>query len=270
MLNNSTQLGFSKYSLSKCILVLAGILLVGSTSINFAAASAQAKPDPSVSLQAKQAGGRVPGRRYGGARRGDCPATSTELTALVPETQVVTQTLPETYVGGSTTAAHPTFWFYLPYSLTTDLTAEFILQDDAGRDIYRITSADFSAPKQTPGIISIALPSTVAPLAVGKVYQWYFKLNCGSEAPMYVQGGIERVALKPELANQLANAAPQEQANLYTANDIWYDAVTILAQLHQSNPTDTTIESAWINLLRSTGLEDIAASPISLIRFSSD
>ena len=239
-------------------LALAGVLLVGSLAIDLAPISAQANPNRLVSIQTKQIGGQVPGRRRGGARRGgDCPSASTELTALAPETKGATQTLPETYVGGSTTTEHPTFWFYVPQSLTADLTAEFILQDDTGQTIYQTTSADFPVSEQTPGIVSIVLPSTSAPLAIGKTYQWYFKLSCGTEAPISVQGGIERVAVKPELANQLANASPQKQASLYWENGIWYDAVTILAQLYRTNPTDTTIKSVWNNLLRSIGLEDI-------------
>ncbi len=253
MLKTSIRFDSLKHSLA-----LTGISLVGSLAIDFAPIPVQARPAISVSIQNKQMGGQVPGRARGGARRGNCPSASTELTALVPVTKVTTQPLPTTYVGGSTTAEYPTFWFYVPYSLSADLTAEFILQDDTGQAIYRTTSADFPASEQTPGLISIALPSTSAPLEIGKTYQWYFKLNCKTEAPLYVQGGIERVAVKPELANQLVNASPQEQANLYWKNGIWYNAVTILGQLYRTNPTDTTIKSAWNNLLRSIGLQDIS------------
>lgn len=264
MSKTSTQLRFSKR------LLLAGVLLVGNTAIG-GSLSAQASPDRSAAIAApnkaapnkaahsKQVRGQVPGRQRGGARRRDCPETSREfaVAALVPVTEVQTQTLPETYVGGNTTAEHPTFWFYVPYSLSADLSAEFILQDDTGENIYQIASADFPASEQTPGIIGISLPPTIAPLEIGRVYQWYFKLNCELEAPIYVQGGVERIPLDPNLANQLANASPQEQVNLYLANGIWYDAATVLAQLRRTDATNAAIESAWINLLRSIGLEDI-------------
>jgi Domain of Unknown Function (DUF928) len=252
----------------KLLLSCVGFLLSFNLAIDFDLAQAQSA---SLSLiqhqvtqphntQAKQARGQVPGRRRGGARRGDCPAAPNELTALVPVTEVATSTLPETYVGGSTIAERPTFWFYVPYLLTTDLTAEFILQYDRGEEVYRLHSSDFSSSEQTPGIISVSLPSTIAPLQIGKVYQWYFKLSCKKEAPTYVQGGIERISLSPNLATRLANASPQEQANLYLENDIWYDAVTVLAQLRRTRPTDTAIEADWTNLLRSVKLEDVAAN----------
>jgi hypothetical protein len=248
------------YGKLKAIL-LAGVLL-SSTADAALAAVVQPhppQPDPAISILARQARGRVPGRRRGGARRGAClvAETATELTALVPDTETTTLSLPETYVGGSTTAAYPTFWFYVPYHLTADLKAEFILQDEAGQDLYRAASAELPISEPTPGIVSVTLPATAAPLEVGKVYQWYFKLSCAAEEPIYVQGGIERVAPPPELASQLANATPQEQAQLYWQNELWYDAATILARLHQSNPTDPTIQSAWGDLLRSVGLEDI-------------
>ncbi|NEQ26004.1 MAG: DUF928 domain-containing protein, partial [Microcoleus sp. SIO2G3] len=229
--------------------------------IDFRSLPAQASSDSSASIAShdKQVRGQVPGRQRGGARRTDCPDLRA-LTALVPVTEIQTQTLPETYVGGTTTAEYPTFWFYVPASLDADLRAEFILQDDTGANIYRINSADFPASEQTPGLIGIALPASIAPLEMGRVYRWYFNLNCGSEVPLSVQGGIERIPLDPNLANQLANASAQEQANLYLANGIWYDAATVLAQLHRTHPTDATIESSWINLLRSIGLEDLAAN----------
>lgn len=253
MLKISTQLRFSKH------LLFAG-LLVGNTAI-VGSLPAQASLDRSASIAAhsKQVRGQVPGRQRGGARRRDCSGSREfAVAALVPATEVQTQTLPETYVGGSTTAEYPTFWFYVPYSLSADRSAEFILQDDTGENIYQIASADFPASERTPGMIGISLPSTIAPLEIGRVYQWYFKLNCELEAPIYVQGGVERIPLDPNLASQLANAAPQEQANLYLTHNIWYDAATVLAQLYRTDPTNAAIESAWVNLLRSIGLEDIS------------
>jgi hypothetical protein len=248
---------------SKRLLCYVGFLLTLLLAIDLVPAQAvrlssvQPRAIQLHNTQTKQARGQVPGRRRGGARRGDCPAAPIEITALVPVTEVSTSTLPEAYVGGITTAERPTFWFYVPYSLTTDFSAEFILQDDRGEEVYHLYSADFPPSEQTPGIISVSLPSTIAPLKIGKVYQWYFKLNCKMEAFTYVQGGIERIALNPDLASRLANASPQVQANLYLENGIWYDAVTVLAQSRRTRMNDAAIESAWINLLRSVKLEDI-------------
>ena len=250
-----------RFQFSKSVFLFTGILFVSSTAIDSKSLPAQASSDSSASiaLHRKQVRGQVPGRQRGGARRRNCPDLR-ELAALAPMTEIQTQTLPETYVGGTTTAEYPTFWFYVPGLLSADLTAEFILQDATGENIYRIASADFATTEQTPGIIGITLPNSIAPLEIGHVYQWYFNLNCGSEAPLSVQGGVERIPLDPNLENQLANAAPQAQASLYLENNIWYDAATILAELHRTNPTDAAIESSWMNLLQSIGLEDIPAN----------
>ena len=248
-MNASARLRFST-----CALALAGAWLLGATVIARPLTSVAASFSLLALSKNKQPRGEVPGRRRGGARRGSCPETSTPLVALTSATEVETETLPETYVGGVTTAEYPTFWFEVPYELTNELTAEFTLQNNQGQDIYRITSIDFSTSEQTPGMVGVPLSTEIAPLEIGQIYQWYFKLNCGSEAPLYVQGGIERVALEPALANQLEIATPLEQATLYRENGIWYDAVTVLAPLYRAQPNDPTISAAWRDLLRSLGL----------------
>ncbi|NJR66226.1 MAG: DUF928 domain-containing protein [Leptolyngbyaceae cyanobacterium CRU_2_3] len=63
------------------------------------------------------------GRQRGGGSRGDCPLITQPLTALAPETVAGA-------VGGLTTEDHPTFWFYVPYALTDEHPAEFVLLDE--------------------------------------------------------------------------------------------------------------------------------------------
>ena len=214
-------------------------------------------------LANKQAVGQVPGRRRGGARRSTCPEPQVPLTALVPAQKDASQFMPVTYVGGLTVAARPTFWFYTPYALSADMTAEFILQD-AGFTIYRVNSMEFAATQATPGFISITLPDAIKPLEIGKTYQWYFKVNCTMESPPFVQGGVQRTALDPDLANQLAAASLSEQAALYQSNGLWFDAIAALGQLYRANPNDPGISSDWISLLASLGLTDMPALANSL------
>lgn len=245
-------------------LALTGIFWLGMSAITIPAPPAQAglslfssdvrnKQAQNKQAQNKQARGRVPGRRRGGAKRGTCPATENPLLALISATEVETDTLPETYVGGVTTAERPTLWFDVPYALVGEVTAEFVLQNSRGQDVYRTTSAEFAAPNQTPGMVSVSIASE-APLTIGETYRWYFKVDCGSESPLYVQGGIERVALSPEIAGQLATASPIESAARYQENEIWYDAVAAIAPLYLDRPNDPSIEAAWMGLLRSLDL----------------
>lgn len=145
-------------------------LLLGASAIALSSLPAEANFSLFSSPSDKQARGRVPGRRRGGARRGTCPETKTQLVALISAIEVETDTLPETYVGGITTAERPTFWFDVPYELTNELTAEFVLQDGQGQDIYRTTSAEFAAASQTPGIIGITPSSELTPLEIGRAH----------------------------------------------------------------------------------------------------
>lgn len=246
---------------AKRALAIAGAFLLGATAIALPAPPAVAGINLFSSTRDKQARGSVPGRRRGGARRGTCPAAETQLTALVAAVEVETPTLPETYVGGVTTAEHPTFWFDVPYRLDNEVTAEFVLQNDSGQDIYRTTSPELAIANQTPGVIGISLPETLAPLAVGQTYQWYFKIDCGADSPLYVQGGIERIALEPAIASQLSTTSPLEQASLYQASEIWYDAVSAIAPLYLAQKADPTLSAAWIELMQSLNLEQIDPMP---------
>lgn len=265
--NNVSETAFKKAAIvfNRGAIALTGIVLLGGSAMTSAAVSAMAAPVQPAEISSspsfnpfnkqanKQARGRVPGRRRGGAKRGACGETENSLLALISATEVETDTLPETYVGGVTTSERPTFWFDVPYALTEELTAEFVLQDNQGQDIYRVTSAEFSAGNQTPGMVGVSMTSEVS-LEMGRTYQWYFKVNCSSDSPIYVQGGIERVALGPDVAGQLAMASPLEKATIYQENEIWYDAVNAIASLYLNRPSDPSIQAAWAELLRSLDL----------------
>ena len=72
------------------------------------------------------------GRARGGAsRRGKC-AKYEDLTALVPSTSEV--------VWGLTVAEHPTFWFFIPETLTAEFPVEFTLLDEDNNYIYKLLS----------------------------------------------------------------------------------------------------------------------------------
>jgi hypothetical protein len=164
---------------------------------------------------------------------------------------------------GLTVAERPTFWFYVPYSLTPTQDIEFVLQDDKGNEVYRslLTASDTS-----PGVVGFELPSTEAPLAVGKMYHWFFTIYCNPEnreVHPFVHGWVQRVALNPSLKRQLAQATPQETVALYRANEIWYEAVTSLAKLRRKNPENALLTDEWTKLLQSFNLEAIAQKPIT-------
>ena len=192
-------------------------------------------------------------RRGGASRTGSCPAVAQPLTALVPTVKDA--------VWGLTTAANPTLWFYVPYALNATHPAEFALLDDRNQYVYQTTLAN--AQTDATGIVEVALPSTVS-LEVGKPYRWALTVNCGADSSVFVIGGIQRVASPSGISGDAA--ASLDRASLYAAsfyaeNGIWFDALTIVAELRQAKPNDAAIAAEWQSLLQSATLEDVANQP---------
>lgn len=200
------------------------------------------------------------GRVIGGATRGSCPQVKQNLTALVPFTQEPPSV---TNVWSLTTAAHPTFWFYVPYSQNVTSPAMFVLQDENANPIYEKAIA----PPTKPGVMSVSLPADAPKLAVNQQYRWFLSFSCDSEKqspPIYVEGVVKRVNLSQEITKQLQTATPQQQFAIYAQNGIWHEALTTLAKLRQKNPQDSALKTQWQDLLVSIHLGDVATEPMVL------
>lgn len=188
-----------------------------------------------------------PSRRVpGGSRGGSCQPQRQQLTALIPE---MDQQL--------TTSAHPSFLFYVPPVPSKSL--ELVLQDETDQVLYQKTLN----PIQGSGIVRVSLPTgpNAPALQVGKTYYWSFSIVCNPQeraGDLVVTGAIKRVPLDTKLATELAVADPQTQATLYAAAGFWQDALTILAELRYSKPSDARIKTDWEDLLSSVGLAGIA------------
>ncbi|QSJ17350.1 DUF928 domain-containing protein [Nostoc sp. UHCC 0702] len=205
------------------------------------------------------------GRPRGGATRDECLLQfCPQLTALVP----FTKNGSVTNVWGLTTDANPTLWVYTPYtkdSATKDcaFTTEFVLQDE---DLSPIYEKPIALPAQ-PGVISISLPANAPSLTIGKQYHWFVNIRCYADQtspPIFIKGVVQRVSLKPAIAQQLKRATPLQQFTIYVQNGIWYNALSTLAQLRQQNPQDAALKTEWKNLLSSISLDDVADKPILL------
>ena len=212
----------------------------------------------------------APGNRGGGAGRG-CGTGSQPLIALVPEyQQALAQGGTITKVWGTTTAERPTFWFDVPYEKGAIAAMEFVLQDSANpaQELYRSAIV----PPGAPGIVSVQLPATVPPLETGKLYQWFFKvrLDCASgdsatktqmqKEALY--GWVQRVNPEATLTSQLKQATPQQKADLYAQNGIWFDALTAVGNLRLTSPQDPRAIADWNGLLKSVGLETLTTKPL--------
>jgi hypothetical protein len=191
---------------------------------------------------------RLPGRREPAAGRG-CGVSMPKLplTALIPKTTF-----------GLTAATHPTFFFYIPQTSATAI--RFVLLDEENQN--KLYDKTFAIPS-TPGIVSLNLSrdKTLQPLKVGKNYRWYFLMICDPQersADIYVEGLVQPVELTPNLSSQLKKASPLDRVAFYQKNQLWYDALTTLAEQRRLNPEDAALQAEWENLLRSQGLDEIA------------
>lgn len=195
--------------------------------------------------------GSPSGRQRGGASRGPCREFEA-LTALVPANNGM--------VWGRTTSDHPTFWFYLPNQLTAQTPIEFVVYDAADNYVYR---TNFTAPETRSGLINIPI-STSKSLEVGKTYSWVLSIYCDPANPsrsVVVKGSIQRVNLDPALQNRLQGATPIEQARIYAANGIWFEAFNTLANLYYTD--QISVGSAWVSLLKQANLEFLTQIPFS-------
>lgn len=175
-------------------------------------------------------------------------ATSDALTALSAGSHL-----------GLTQAERPNFLVYLPQ--TTAKMAEFSLFDEQMNGIYQM-----SIPVTQAGWVSIRLPDTAPALTKDKPYYWTFALACNAidRTEDWVVGGwIERAEPSDSLKQQLATATDIEKVALYAKQGFWYDALTTLTQLQQTQPNDPALAATWAQLLKSVGLDAIATKPLN-------
>lgn len=257
----------------KVLVLIATFLIL--TFVQLAAQSQQSNTarirfvQPTLERQPANRG--APRDRTGAGTRGNCPAVKKRLEALVPIMQTIvnqkqgTASTPSTqYVLGLTTAEHPTFWFYFPYVPKNINSVKFVLLDEKDNSVTKepipITLSN------TPGVISVSLPTTEKPLLIEQYYHWYFLIDCNPQSrsdDIAVEGLVQRTALKDDFTRRLQTATPRQRVALYAQAGMWQDAVTTLGELRRAQLQDSALASDWKDLLESVGLEDIATEPIS-------
>jgi hypothetical protein len=177
------------------------------------------------------------------------------IAALLPQTNL-----------GLTTSAYPEFFWFMPK--TRARLAEFALyavdNQKANRSLLYKTTFRITG---NSGIASLPLPSdaTLPPLAIAQDYHWSVSIICDPndrKQDLTVDGWVQRVALRPALANQLNQATPSERVNLYARNGLWFDTLKTLAELRRSRPQDSQLQASWVELLKSVKLEAIANQPL--------
>jgi hypothetical protein len=167
-----------------------------------------------------------------------CPHAAKPLTALVANNGK-----------DFTLAAHPNFWFYIPYSRDHIHSLEFLLLDGEESETIYETEVELI---DNSGIIKITLPQkTEYALQVGRQYRWYFLVNCEENAnlepDLAIDGWVERITPTPELTSQL-ELNKNSTYLVYERHQIWFDAIDSLASAYFSSPDRPHLKTAWTKL----------------------
>ncbi len=201
-------------------------------------------------------GSPPPGSPSQPTTRGGCSIKDQKNKDLIP-------LLPKSKIG-RTVSEYPEFFLYLPK--TEAKVAEFVLQDDKGKQIYQTTLNI----NNSSGVIGISIPTNknVSPLQIGKNYSWSIALICDDKdrsADVFQKGIVRRVEVSADIRSQLEKADPRLKAVIYAQTGIWQDALSTLIAARRANPNDVDLAADWKILLDSANLGEIAAEPIAPI-----
>lgn len=201
----------------------------------------------------KPPGAQAPRSSSGGASRdGNICGFTTKTSKNVS----VTPLIPTTNIG-LTLAAHPTIFIYLPGSKAQQ--ALFTLQDDSSKTYYQTT---LTLPKK-PGVMEVKVPSSVPTLKTGKNYKWSLVMICTEELETdspWVDGWIRRVESHRSFSSH--KTISLELISKLAAAGIWYDSLSMLAELRRSQPNNLSLTNAWEDILKSADLNAIANEPL--------
>ncbi len=189
------------------------------------------------------------GRATGGAGRGSCQDYEA-LQALVPTVDGT--------VYSQTAEAFPTFWFYLPTALTSDMSLEFVIQDNNDEFIYATEVTESNIPA---GLQQLSVPATAQSLEIDSTYTWTFSIYCEPTVAgtIFVNGTVERVVAS-ESSPSLSDL---EQVQHFASQGLWHEALTRVIDLYKSNPDDLDISNIWQSLLEQANVTNVPLEPVS-------
>ena len=191
----------------------------------------------------------------GGANRDRCPFADKALTAVVPISEEGISYLEQTSV------AYPTWYFYVPYPPSLNRQVEFALLNTDEEIIYQTI-----VPLQnSPGVLSISLPTSERALEIDQTYRWVFSVICNPSnrsGDATVNGWVKRVEIS-QLEAELSRYDAQEQYVVYFENLLWFDAIDELFKLQEKNPELTDAQNVLSYLGEELEIEELS-NPSSL------
>ena len=189
----------------------------------------------------------------GGASRGEqCISVASDSKAIIsPILPAPSQRL--------TVVSHPTFLAHFP---KTSAKKVFLRIKDHSEEYDYTTELPITGQG---GIISVTLPPDAPALETGQTYQWLLAVICEDQlrpdSPM-VQGSVKRVSTTITSSEPIKAMTQLQQAAMYAEEGIWYETISILAQLREEQPEDSNLFLIWEKLLTSVGLESLAQAEL--------
>ncbi len=234
------------------------ILLIAATAVVFTQLPLKAEESKNVSFKSFADAFEPPMRdkplaTSGGASRGE------ECLLEVEQSQIPLTPILPAIEQRLTVASHPTFLINLP---PTSAKQVFFKIEDHNQDYEYTTILPITGKE---GIIRVTLPPDAPALETGQEYQWFLALMCkGSlkpDSPM-VQGSVTRVPVTIASSEQFTTMTQLQQAEIYAEAGIWYETISILAQLREEKPEDSKLFSIWEQVLSSVGLKNLAQAEL--------
>ncbi|MEP0919075.1 DUF928 domain-containing protein [Leptolyngbya sp. DQ-M1] len=209
-------------------------------------------PSPVSSLQLSPANAQYNPPKRPGFGSSEGTGTRGDKLRLCGERKTASfTTLAPTNHIGETISSRPTLFWYLSSRQTVELK---LMQPGVQKPVFVTT-----VQVDKPGIVSLELPKTAPELVPEKVYRWSIAVVCEDGTKDALRMAlIRRVALIPEVKQRLAIAqSDQERGQVYAAQDLWYDAVTMFSKAATANPKDRTAPDKLLSLLDQVGFEKV-------------
>jgi hypothetical protein len=153
---------------------------------------------------------------------------------------------------GLTFEEHPPVFVYLPK--TSAKQVELSIRDEAGT--YQESA--FLPITNSGKIVHFSLPPDKSPLTIGKNYQWFLVVVCGTTAqpddPTF-QGWVQPVARTDKVAKELSQKPPIWQAQWYGERGYWYDMLIAIEQAQNANSNNPQLITLLQEFWKSVGLK---------------
>lgn len=243
-------------------------------------------PDRWESSEFRPPAGGNPNRTLGGGSRN--PSSS----CISSEQLLPTALVPSFSFGGITQEPYPQISWYLPPNRAEAVEIIIFLDEDGikneqDQEIYSTWYAlkPTFFPLQNSGspipsqpldqgkIMSLQIPPNtgINPLEIGKLYRWEVSLICDMNnrtRDLPTAGYIQRIPPKDGLNAQLGQATPPDQAILYANAQLWYETLATVIKMQRQGSQDpllaANMNTMWVKLLTSAGLESVAEQPLFL------